>query len=165
MSCNRTPASLYQTLFVDLSVSTIGTNELQHLCCLKRRLIFAVLSVSTIGTNELQHLARHPQIWRQFHLSVSTIGTNELQLKKPCGLHGFGKQLSVSTIGTNELQPPYTLTQVKTCYHFQFPQSERMSCNRAPIPLRRAAVPRLSVSTIGTNELQRILRERKTSSR
>ena len=168
----------------------------------KRSLIF--LSVSTIGTNELQHQCPHcrcrandnfqfPQsertncnLQRRFHrrrnlrLSVSTIGTNELQLGVPVseladlyGTFSFHNRnertatnldnftpfptdlLSVSTIGTNELQPLLDAPRYRDLGRFQFPQSERTNCNSTK-PDRQIRERQLSVSTIGTNELQRI---------
>ena len=54
MSCNcsRPP---FRMRTCKLSVSTIGTNELQLLLAVVNLLVTGVLSVSTIGTNELQH--------------------------------------------------------------------------------------------------------------
>ena len=111
----------------NLSVSTIGTNELQRVETHSRICLGHSLSVSTIGTNELQlpPCSRSP---RARALSVSTIGTNELQ---PRARHDRAllKRLSVSTIGTNELQLEQEQMRHTEIMNFQFPQSERMSCN------------------------------------
>ena len=89
---------------------------------------------------------------RAFALSVSTIGTNELQPNSET-YHSERGRLSVSTIGTNELQHPTGAQFSNQRVVFQFPQSERMSCNKNVITILKQAAE-LSVSTIGTNELQ-----------
>ena len=70
---------------------------------------------------------------------------------------GLGAQLSVSTIGTNELQ--LVFVQFERFPHdvFQFPQSERMSCNNFQTAFDAHLAVHLSVSTIGTNELQQVV--------
>ena len=137
-----------------LSVSTIGTNELQHIWHTRRYLSDFFLSVSTIGTNELQQW-RGKSIRRaacnfQFPQSERTNCNIVLDWGRVCtgGTFSFHNRnertatfhvtprvsipaaLSVSTIGTNELQRPcYANTRIES---------------------------RLSVSTIGTNELQQM---------
>ena len=94
----------------------------------------------------------------------------------------FELDLSVSTIGTNELQQQGVNKMESLTDNFQFPQSERMSCNTSVYDLlcrdtrafqfpqsermscnsRASSKPaepcELSVSTIGTNELQQLLK-------
>ena len=63
-----------------------------------------ILSVSSIGTNELQHDQERIPARRHLDLSVSSIGTNELQLRIHRTKLFLRVELSVSSIGTNELQ-------------------------------------------------------------
>ena len=111
------------------------------------------LSVSTIGTNELQH-DPHAQGSKKLQLSVSTIGTNELQPVHTAAIDEISR-LSVSTIGTNELQLSCRKCGLSHIPRFQFPQSERTNCNSKRVWQAEHDLE-LSVSTIGTNELQPI---------
>jgi len=77
-NCNYNPANP-AIIARSLSVSSIGTNELQPFRDLYIMLLPPFLSVSSIGTNELQHQAREQRAQAQIDLSVSSIGTNELQ--------------------------------------------------------------------------------------
>jgi len=114
---------------------------------------FMQLSVSSIGTNELQHCFADPGHHATCELSVSSIGTNELQqdwLSPSCRTN---KHLSVSSIGTNELQLYAHTVAYENFFFFQFPLSERTNCNLAHHDAK-ARRRKLSVSSIGTNELQ-----------
>ncbi len=86
------------------------------------------LSVSTIGTNELQRgifeMRRADVIAFSFHNRNERTAT-ALPIAD-LGAYGF---LSVSTIGTNELQPLPREHRVPSILAFQFPQSERTNCN------------------------------------
>ncbi len=141
-----------------LSVSSIGTNELQqtHL-----RLLWAgysyfqfplsertncnpneldgttvnsELSVSSIGTNELQQRSR-TKTRRFSFLSVSSIGTNELQPDTMQAEKSSKRRLSVSSIGTNELQLIFTTCPTHPASSFSFLyRNERTAtkiCDRA----------------------------------
>ena len=110
------------------------------------------LSVSTIGTSELQHLYSADiadlRFGFQFPQSERVNCNTRSQSYREHSL-----TLSVSTIGTSELQHFDQVLFSCTRKCFQFPQSERVNCNAV---LRRGSeIPRtLSVSTIGTSELQ-----------
>ena len=90
----------------------------------------ACLSVSSIGTNELQLRCRRCGSWC-IVLSVSSIGTNELQLDVAADRMRHTSLLSVSSIGTNELQRVHRSKIIFQNDHFQFPLSERTNCNVA----------------------------------
>ena len=134
------------------------------------------LSVSTIGTNELQRIKHKPprelecrfqfpqsertncncekclRMRRAKCLSVSTIGTNELQPLKTKNFHDGGKPFSFH----NRNERTATLgwkTERSFALVFQFPQSERTNCNHNALVVL-VVIGNLSVSTIGTNELQ-----------
>ncbi len=142
---------------VRLSVSSIGTNELQPNLA-KKSPPNSQLSVSSIGTNELQrHRAlkkarpsppfsflyrneRTATLLLRFVpcrialLSVSSIGTNELQrITKLLTLQPNG--LSVSSIGTNELQQIWDKIVSESNLAFSFlyrneRTATRVTCNR-----------------------------------
>ena len=138
-----------------LSVSTIGTNELQRG---QRRTRHARLTIFQFPQSE--RMSCNSCLWIcccsvGTRLSVSTIGTNELQHVRAVE-RGRVLCLSVSTIGTNELQRSWFIFGDADFGNFQFPQSERMSCNSCFL-LHLLFVYVLSVSTIGTNELQRVV--------
>ena len=111
------------------------------------------LSVSTIGTNELQ-LVFAPTIPIRESLSVSTIGTNELQPFRICQLESRHNAFSFHNRNERTATMILSATSPKTVPYFQFPQSERTNCNLVA-SLDLASAGALSVSTIGTNELQR----------
>jgi len=121
------PTGITFTFAVCLSVSSIGTNELQHLCVQGSRFVFDRF---------------------QFPLSERTNCNRE-----HAGTAVLLPGLSVSSIGTNELQL-FAFGHTR-CHNsrFQFPLSERTNCNVSAIPGdgHRSV---LSVSSIGTNELQ-----------
>jgi len=87
------------------------------------------LSVSSIGTNELQLLRGWTQtrfgVVFQFPLSERT----NCNVKRGGGRPGAAC-LSVSSIGTNELQRSLDAHSVDLIVTFQFPLSERTNCNR-----------------------------------
>ena len=128
VNCNNAPYCFTIRSKSKLSVSTIGTSELQLPEQLDRSLLLKWLSVSTIGTSELQLLER--------------------------ALAGERDALSVSTIGTSELQLITQRAWGVVYMDFQFPQSERVNCNEEESS-RLFYGNYLSVSTIGTSELQR----------
>ena len=110
-----------------LSVSSIGTNELQ-LQAGKARDTVDALSVSSIGTNELQLMRtqKKPSSLRhfQFPLSERTNCNTKRQTRVLCPRETF------SFLYRNER----TATQISyiataTVAPFQFPLSERTNCN------------------------------------
>ena len=150
-NCNLSDTEKNWTL-KNLSVSTIGTNELQLI--LPPAAVALTDAFSFHNRNERTATASNPRAVRPSKsLSVSTIGTNELQpaLQKirPSQSQSFSFHnrnertatrnerpraraddvLSVSTIGTNELQPAVQLIEPLYIRNFQFPQSERTNCN------------------------------------
>jgi len=112
----RTNCNLFQIYVTHaasaLSVSSIGTNELQ-------RTRMKHLNISPDSFSFLYRNERTATVWsdcffcRCFDLSVSSIGTNELQPDYLNALRDV-PLLSVSSIGTNELQPHcYALVYVR----------------------------------------------------
>jgi len=115
-----------------LSVSSIGTNELQLDERTENGIPLKILSVSSIGTNELQPRYHHINNRFGFRLSVSSIGTNELQLiysiYKICSLRPF------SFLYRNERTATIKNSTTGIGVHtFQFPLSERTNCNGVDI--------------------------------
>ena len=112
---------------VFLSVSTIGTSELQHFVQVLRtpeQKSFQFPQSERVNCNGIAPPI--PNARRV--LSVSTIGTSELQLsnrERECK----SRHLSVSTIGTSELQRTELGQRALQTLDFQFPQSERVNCN------------------------------------
>jgi len=160
----------------ELSVSSIGTNELQpSQACAAESTV--TLSVSSIGTNELQHvrkykthfshstfsfLYRNERTATRFifiashtpcYLSVSSIGTNELQQKRKPGYALPMLTLSVSSIGTNELQQNTAIPCSRLTQTFSFLYRNERTAT-AERPHQSPCRIQLSVSSIGTNELQ-----------
>ena len=126
-NCNYLPLRFVPSA-VTLSVSTIGTNELQLVLFL---LLFIPLPAFSFHNRNERTATGTPRMTTQAMspLSVSTIGTNELQ--QDTMTHEQAKEfaLSVSTIGTNELQPNSEKFLNFAAMSFQFPQSERTNCN------------------------------------
>ena len=136
-----------------LSVSTIGTNELQPMtaqpaCAAPTSFSFhnrnertatsvpefaCPLDFCTFSFHNRNERTATCDAERErsgiARLSVSTIGTNELQLRFGLRQSFAQFRLSVSTIGTNELQPHPLERKTARIIHFQFPQSERTNCN------------------------------------
>jgi len=159
-----------------LSVSSIGTNELQRQLSIAPSVkikafsflyrnertatqvqptdISAMITFSFLYRNErtatiCRHLDRSAAQSFQFPLSERT-NCNKQTIHRSCA----AVDLSVSSIGTNELQLANNTTAPIIAMIFQFPLSERTNCNkRARVRLPQRS--RLSVSSIGTNELQR----------
>ena len=110
-----------------LSVSSIGTNELQR------------FSIRTFGLNQTRF---------QFPLSERTNCNS-----KHCAGGVWIRRLSVSSIGTNELQPVTVKSGDAQITTFSFLyRNERTATT---FPIRGPHERDLSVSSIGTNELQR----------
>jgi len=171
----------YHTLHLRRYFSFLYRNE-RTATLWQRRYTFQIthISVSSIGTNELQRRALRGTGRTIPQISVSSIGTNELQLVGHCPALAEEPRISVSSIGTNELQLSMSRRNTLTRFVFQFPLSERTNCNSSSsasasvsasafqFPLsertncnkRRRSVCVLfgyiSVSSIGTNELQRL---------
>jgi len=134
-----------------LSVSSIGTNELQHrtmLAQLGKEIAFSFLyrNERTATAFATAHVFFNEVF--QFPLSERT-NCNRLRMPSQRDVQA----LSVSSIGTNELQPFDGSASRGPAVRFQFPLSERTNCNHAAAPLRPRRA-HLSVSSIGTNELQ-----------
>jgi len=135
-----------------LSVSSIGTNELQQTNIVAKgryRPSFSFLYRNE-RTATFVHFERD---CRARKLSVSSIGTNELQHCSFFSPLNLFSNLSVSSIGTNELQQSQTRPILWQLRSFQFPLSERTNCNKELL-CDSASDAWLSVSSIGTNELQ-----------
>ena len=112
----------------------------------------ARLSVSTIGTSELQpHVVRDCR--RRDVLSVSTIGTSELQQNENKSINNFVASFQFPQSERVNCNQQQTAGHLIKTFSFQFPQSERVNCNNWTTPGRHKTI-RLSVSTIGTSELQ-----------
>ena len=137
----------------ELSVSSIGTNELQ----LHRSVSFGVVITpfSFLYRNErtATELAQKmsPKSQRAFSFLYRNERTATLLISPPCNtrqgpfsflyrnertatfrrntLMRFASKLSVSSIGTNELQRDYIACAVNLRLRFQFPLSERTNCN------------------------------------
>ena len=138
---------------------------------------FCALSVSSIGTNELQRRCFESAPTR--YDAFSFLYRNERTATPEIVAHGRRRHhLSVSSIGTNELQPGIPPGGILIDPPFQFPLSERTNCNAPAVAIfdratfsfsflyrnERTATGGeiraaggggvLSVSSIGTNELQ-----------
>ena len=111
----------------NLSVSSIGTNELQ-LYFDSERASASCLSVSSIGTNELQPATDTEALAPS--TSFSFLYRNErTATEPPPNSVPMSPCLSVSSIGTNELQHKSLFQRDNRAHHFQFPLSERTNCN------------------------------------
>ena len=159
-----------------LSVSSIGTNELQlapkwRARCLATPFSFLYRNERTATEQKFLKAVKPPR------LSVSSIGTNELQLARaddaaaPPARFQFPlsertncnfktrQTLRSPTIAFSFLyrnERTATTLHFRQClplHHFQFPLSERTNCNSVALS-RLQLTPELSVSSIGTNELQ-----------
>ncbi len=136
---------------VELSVSTIGTNELQPRCSMRSKnrtgtFSFHNRNERTATTQRLSKLAADARF--QFPQSERT----------NCNLHLIQQRTTLSLTFSFHNRNERTATFVRRgqragTWRFQFPQSERTNCNFAVCFHRRLAHS-LSVSTIGTNELQ-----------
>jgi len=117
-----------------------------------QRKLLCTLSVSSIGTNELQHLIGYSP--RRTYFTFSFLYRNErtATTREPSRCFA-NKRLSVSSIGTNELQLPQEELVWRGVLAFQFPLSERTNCNLRRREQKSSQIA-LSVSSIGTNELQ-----------
>ena len=140
------------SIVIFLSVSTIGTNELQLSVIKRRANASGILSVSTIGTNELQQ----PFIadMKQKYTSFSFHNRNERTATNANYRNSSRDSLSFSFHNRNErTATARRFSTYDARARFQFPQSERTNCNK-PVILATSEILKLSVSTIGTNELQ-----------
>jgi len=111
------------------------------------------LSVSSIGTNELQ-LLRLALRHRKTN-TFSFLYRNE-RTATCCKNRVITPRFSpFSFLYRNERTATYDIYPLRPSYRgFQFPLSERTNCNRQT-HFERNTIQRLSVSSIGTNELQR----------
>ena len=152
-NCNEQYAAPRDAL-KHLSVSSIGTNELQLfsvMIAIKCSSTFSFLyrnertatappiaaarpacrlSVSSIGTNELQPIGKNLLQLQHCNLSVSSIGTNELQ--QAIAVRVANQDVAFSFLYRNErTATAYSDKPTSPASCFQFPLSERTNCNRA----------------------------------
>ncbi len=150
-NCNCRPRVCIRHI-QNLSVSSIGTNELQQLPR-PSRVVALILPFSFLYRNERTATPRTltrviSSLNFQFPLSERTNCNKEAEANKT-----QRTKLSVSSIGTNELQLHENLISHVSLVCFQFPLSERTNCN-VVTPEADSIINALSVSSIGTNELQ-----------
>ncbi len=154
-NCNNHRAAVANPVNL-LSVSSIGTNELQLTNQNRRRRKMGTFSFlyrnERTATSVIRRI-RHAQPVFQFPLSERTNCNTLYRL-----LQNLRYRLSVSSIGTNELQlilfPPWAYI----IFSFSFLYRNERTATRLPKFVRRL-IFQLSVSSIGTNELQRSVRD------
>ena len=111
------------------------------------------LSVSSIGSEAMQHLMEAVEEFVEVAFSILNRIGGDATRARP-GARGCGRALSVSSIGSEAMQLiPLQRVDADCNCHFQYPQSDRRRCN-FPRSRSHSRSSELSVSSIGSEAMQ-----------